>query len=161
MNSVWELSDGLADVAEVAAGDGSAVYGNGWAEVSRSTRLTWAARRSTFAGESLWANALVVSCGENWKAARMADGSVCAMSPIASGSSLVGFVSDCVEPGSLVHTDGWRGIPGLEESRSTATGFYPHGGRLRGWQPRNSRHVHLVASLLKRWLAATSPREGG
>ena len=34
----------------------------------------------------------------------------------ASGSSLVGFVSDCVEPGSLVHTDGWRGYRGLKKA---------------------------------------------
>ena len=53
--------------------------GNGWAEVSRSTRLTWAARRSTFAGESLWAKPWLW-LRWNWKAAEWG-GSVCAMSP--------------------------------------------------------------------------------
>ena len=56
----------------------------------------------------------------------------------ASGSSLVGFVSDCVEPGSLVHTDGVTHTAG--DSRLAAEEF---------------SHVHLVASLPQRWLAAT------
>ena len=31
--------------------------------------------------------------------------------PDASGPSLVGFVTDCVESGSLVHSDGWTPPP--------------------------------------------------
>ena len=35
--------------------------------------------------------------------------------PDASGESLIGFVSDCVEPGTKVHTDGWLGYAGLDQ----------------------------------------------
>jgi transposase-like protein len=73
--------------------------------------------------------------------------------PDGSGSSLVGFVADCVEPGTRVHTDGWQGYAGLPKAG------YPH----RVTPTRGDRelagdvfpHVHLVASLLKRWLGAT------
>ena len=73
--------------------------------------------------------------------------------PDASGKSLVGFVRDVVEPGTAVLTDGWKGYNGLKESeyrhrvtrtlgdRQVAADVFPH--------------VHLVASLLKRWLGAT------
>ena len=77
----------------------------------------------------------------------------------ASGSSLVGFVSDCVEPGSLVHTDGWRGYRGLKKSRLPPPG-HPHGGRLAA----GSRGILacspgcLVAEAL---VGCDSPREGG
>lgn len=50
--------------------------------------------------------------------------------PDASAESLHPFVRDCVEPGSTVHTDGWKA------------------GKLL---PR----VHLVVSRLKRWLVGT------
>ena len=71
----------------------------------------------------------------------------------ASGSSLVGFVSDCVEPGSLVHTDGWRGYRGLKKA-----GYHHRVTHTAGdsrLAAEEFSHVHLVASLLKRWLAAT------
>ncbi len=73
--------------------------------------------------------------------------------PDASGKSLVGFVSDCVEPGAKVHTDGWPGYACLNQegyrhkispisgNAESAIDVFPH--------------VHLVASLLKRWLRAT------
>ena len=71
----------------------------------------------------------------------------------ASGSSLVGFVSDCVEPGSLVHTDGWRGYRGLKKAGYRHRVTHTAGdSRLTA---EEFSHVHLVASLLKRWLAAT------
>jgi transposase-like protein len=72
--------------------------------------------------------------------------------PDGSASSLVGFVTGCVEPGATVHTDGWQGYAGLSKAG------YPHrvtptrGGALA---VDVSPHVHLVASLLKRWLGAT------
>ena len=67
----------------------------------------------------------------------------------ASGSSLVGFVSDCVEPGSLVHTDGWRGYRGLKKAGYRHRVTHTAGdSRLAA---EEFSHVHLVASLLKRW----------
>ena len=34
----------------------------------------------------------------------------------ASGESLLPFVKECIEPGSVVHTDGWLGYSGLEKA---------------------------------------------
>ncbi len=73
--------------------------------------------------------------------------------PDASGPSLLGFIQDAVEPGSIVHTDGWetyKGLPKLGYEHATT--------KIRGqlelaitMLPR----VHRVASLLKRWLLGT------
>ena len=73
--------------------------------------------------------------------------------PDASGKSLVGFVRGCVEPGAWVHTDGWAGYAGLDEEG------YRHKIRSISGSGESAievfPHVHLVASLLKRWLRAT------
>lgn len=73
--------------------------------------------------------------------------------PDASGHSLVGFLSDCVAKGAKVHTDDWNGYNGVQ-----AAGFSHRVTPIRG-EPDRARkffsHVHLVASLLKRWLGAT------
>ena len=62
-------------------------------------------------------------------------------------------MSDCVEPGSLVHTDGWRGYRGLKKAGYRHRVTHTAGdSRLAA---EEFSHVHLVASLLKRWLAAT------
>lgn len=73
--------------------------------------------------------------------------------PDASGKSLVGFVSDCVEPGTKVHTDGWPGYAGLDQEgyRHKISPISGSGESANEVFP----HVHLVASLLKRWLRAT------
>jgi transposase-like protein len=73
--------------------------------------------------------------------------------PDASGSSLVGFLKDCVAAGTTVHTDDWNGYNGVR-----AAGFVHRVTVLQGDPERASKffpHVHLVASLLKRWLLAT------
>jgi transposase-like protein len=73
--------------------------------------------------------------------------------PDSSASSLVGFVVDCVEPGTRVHTDGWNGYIGL-----TKAGYVHRVTPTRGdgeLAVDVFPHVHLVASLLKRWLGAT------
>jgi transposase-like protein len=71
----------------------------------------------------------------------------------ASAASLLPFVLESVEPGSVVHTDGWDGYVGLE-----ARG-YPHEVTvLRGRKESASEllpRVHRVVSLLKRWLMGT------
>jgi len=73
--------------------------------------------------------------------------------PDVSGLSLVGFVRDVVDPGSVVHTDGWAGyndLPkhGYERKRTviSASGDPAHVA-MPG--------VHRIASLLKRWLLGT------
>lgn len=73
--------------------------------------------------------------------------------PDASGDSLVGFLQECVAPGTTVRTDDWNGYNGVQ-----AAGFV-HKVTLVEGDPERIRkffpHVHLVASLLKRWLVAT------
>lgn len=73
--------------------------------------------------------------------------------PDGSKASLVGFIRDCVEPGTLVRTDGWRGYAGLPVVGYTHRITVTRGdGELA---LSVFPHVHLVASLLKRWLGAT------
>jgi transposase-like protein len=72
----------------------------------------------------------------------------------ASAASLRQFIRGAIEPGSVVHTDGWQGYQGLEKN-----GYRHQVTVLRGkgkdaaieLLPR----VHLVAGLLKRWLLGT------
>jgi transposase-like protein len=71
----------------------------------------------------------------------------------ASAESLHGFVQDCIEPGSTLHTDGWQGYAGLQKK-----GYDHEITRLRGHLKDASKlmpRVHRVASLLKRWLLGT------
>ena len=75
----------------------------------------------------------------------------------ASGKSLVGFITDSVEKGSKVHTDDWNGYNGVK-----AAGYTHRVTPIRGDPERALKffpHVHLVASLMKRWLGAT--HQGG
>jgi transposase-like protein len=72
----------------------------------------------------------------------------------ASAKSLEGFLQQAVEPGTVVHTDGWRGYNGLNQlgyqRRITVQRGHPPSAAVEAF-PR----VHLVASLLKRWLLGT------
>lgn len=73
--------------------------------------------------------------------------------PDGSADSLQTFVQEAIEPGSLVHTDGWHGYEGLK-----AAGYRHRVTLLRGRHELASRclpRVHRVASLLKRWLLGT------
>jgi transposase-like protein len=73
--------------------------------------------------------------------------------PDASGQSLVGFVEDSVAKGSQVHTDDWNGYNRVGEA-----GYHHRVTPVLGDPKRALKyfsHVHLVASLLKRWLGAT------
>ena len=73
--------------------------------------------------------------------------------PDASAQSLMPFVEDAIEPGSLVHTDGWSGYDPLE-----GKGYRHRITLLKGRKESASDllpRVHLVASLLKRWLLGT------
>lgn len=71
----------------------------------------------------------------------------------ASANSLHGFIEESIEPGSVVHTDNWRGYWGLDRQ-----GYTHEITRLPGRQESPSQllpRVHRVASLLKRWLIGT------
>lgn len=72
----------------------------------------------------------------------------------ADGPNLSTFVADVVAPGSVVHTDPWLGYAGL------AGRGYDHQkvvlmGRGREAAVELLPRVHLVVSLLKRWLVGT------
>jgi len=73
--------------------------------------------------------------------------------PDASADSLVPFVEDAVEPGSLVKTDGWKGYARLE------TKGYRHRIVIVSRRDETAAdllpRVHRVVSLLKRWLMGT------
>ena len=71
----------------------------------------------------------------------------------ASAASLHPFVEDCIEPGSTAHTDGWPGYAGLQQ-KSYDHEVTPIRGRRKQASVLLPR-VHLVVSLLKRWLAGT------
>jgi len=71
----------------------------------------------------------------------------------ALSASLHTFVKECVAPGSTVHTDGWQGYKGLAQ-----LGYDHEVTVLRGNRKESSKllpRVHLVVSLLKRWLQGT------
>jgi transposase-like protein len=71
----------------------------------------------------------------------------------ASADSLLPFVQETIEAGSVVHTDGWMGYSGL-----AARGYLHEVTPLRGKKKMASEllpRVHRVMSLLKRWLLGT------
>ncbi len=71
----------------------------------------------------------------------------------ASSASLIPFIEDSVELGSMVHTDGWLGYQPLEKK-----GYQHRVTVLRGQTKSPSElmpRVHRVVSLLKRWLIGT------
>lgn len=73
--------------------------------------------------------------------------------PDASAASLLPFVEESITSGSVVHTDGWLGYSGLEDR-----GYDHDVTFLQGQKKSPSElmpRVHLVASLLKRWLLGT------
>lgn len=71
--------------------------------------------------------------------------------PDATRESLHQFVRDSIEPGSVVHTDGFHAYRGLDE-----LGYEHETTVLLGLEPsaatRIFPRVHGVASLLKRWI---------
>jgi transposase-like protein len=82
----------------------------------------------------------------------------CRMAPLpdASATSLHAFVTDHVEPGSTVITDGWQGYRGLEQLGYVHDRRSQRAARARGQDPSELLPaVHRVASLIKRWLLGT------
>src|SRR5450755_46396 len=73
--------------------------------------------------------------------------------PDASAESLHAFVRESIQPGSVVHTDGWSGYSGL-----SAKGYLHEVTVLKGKTETASEllpRVHRIVSLLKRWLMGT------
>jgi len=76
--------------------------------------------------------------------------------PDASATSLHAFVTDHVEPGATVITDGWQGYHGLEKLGYAHEPRSQRAARDRGEDPGELLPaVHRVASLVKRWLLGT------
>lgn len=63
----------------------------------------------------------------------------------ASSASLLPFVQGVAKPGSVIHTDDWSGYTDLSNNN------YRH----NVMQSKDMTIVHLVASLLKRWILGT------
>ncbi|OFX24955.1 MAG: hypothetical protein A2033_17095 [Bacteroidetes bacterium GWA2_31_9] len=72
----------------------------------------------------------------------------------ASGENLLPFIEDNIESGSTVITDGWRGYNQLSLSKN-----YNHKQKNITESGKEAHellpHVHMVDSLLKRWLNGT------
>lgn len=111
----------------------------------------WGASESTVRGREIEKKALIVIAAEEdgkgigrIRMRRIAQ---------ASTTNLEGFVADVIEPGSVIHTDGWEGYVGLEgigymhevtvlsKSKKSASELLPR--------------VHRVVALLKNWLRGT------
>jgi transposase-like protein len=73
--------------------------------------------------------------------------------PDASAGSLMPFIEGSVEPGSVVHTDGWLGYEPLAGKgyRHKITFLKGNSKAASELMPR----VHLAVALLKRWLLGT------
>ena len=74
--------------------------------------------------------------------------------PDASKETLHAFVQQTIEPGSIIHTDSWDSYKGLSD-----LGYVHEISVLKGRKASAATEllprVHLVASLLKRWLLGT------
>jgi len=80
------------------------------------------------------------------------------MAILADGSaaSLHPFVTEHVEPGARVITDGWQGYRGIDKLGYTHEPRSQRAARARGEDPGELLPaVHRVASLAKRWLLGT------
>jgi len=69
----------------------------------------------------------------------------------ASSDSLHSFTIESIERGSTLHTDGWSGYSGIESLGYTHTITRIKGRKVSDLLP----HVHIVVSLLKRWILGT------
>jgi len=75
-----------------------------------------------------------------------------AVIPDASGDSLSPFVTENIEKGSEIITDGWSGYSFVKTSGYKHT-IFVQSKKKEGENPLP--HVHLIISLLKRWLLGT------
>jgi len=70
----------------------------------------------------------------------------------ASADSIHPFIVDNVEKGSTLITDGWKGYNGIENKGYTRR-IHVQAGEAD--EDKLLPHVHMIASLLKRWLLGT------
>lgn len=74
--------------------------------------------------------------------------------PEASGKHLLKFIEENIEPGSTIITDGWTGYSSLDNSKK-----YKHEIKVISGSEKEAHellpHVHLVDSLIKRWINGT------
>jgi hypothetical protein len=75
--------------------------------------------------------------------------------PDVTRATLHGFISDVIEPGSVVRTDGYNSYEKLDGYRHQPVSVRGSGQEVHAMLPR----VHRVISLLKRWLLGT--HQGG
>jgi transposase-like protein len=72
----------------------------------------------------------------------------------ASGNNLIRFIEDNIEHGSTVITDGWKGYDQLTDKKA-----YTHVRKSISGSGQEAHellpHVHMVDSLLKRWINGT------
>lgn len=71
--------------------------------------------------------------------------------PDVTRATLHGFISDVIEPGSVVRTDGYNSYEKLDGYRHQPVSVRGSGQEAHALLPR----VHRVISLLKRWLLGT------
>ena len=74
--------------------------------------------------------------------------------PDATADSLQPFVIEAIAPGSVVHTDGWSSYKGIQ-GKGYVHEATPLAGKGVGAAAELLPRIHLVASLLKRWLLGT------
>lgn len=74
--------------------------------------------------------------------------------PEASGIELLSFIEDNIESGSTIITDGWSGYSSLSQSK-----HYNHKMKIISGSGQEAHellpHVHMVDSLVKRWINGT------
>ena len=74
--------------------------------------------------------------------------------PDASKENLLAFIKDNVENGSTVITDGWSGYASLSQNKE-----YEHIEKIISGSGKQAHellpHVHMVDSLIKRWINGT------
>lgn len=72
--------------------------------------------------------------------------------PDASAASMHEFIQKFVQPGSVIHTDGWEGYTGLQQN-----GYIHEITVVKGRKNASELlpRVHLVIALLKQWLIGT------
>ena len=72
----------------------------------------------------------------------------------ASAEELIPFIEDNIEPGSHIITDGWRGYSSLSQKKE-----YTHEVKIISGSDKEAHdllpHVHMVDSLVKRWIYGT------
>jgi transposase-like protein/predicted RNA-binding Zn-ribbon protein involved in translation (DUF1610 family) len=77
----------------------------------------------------------------------------------ATADNLIPFIQDNVTQGSIIITDGWNGYKSLPLKEEGKEGGYVHQVKIISGSGKQAHellpHVHMVDSLIKRWLLGT------